>query len=91
MYEYDNIKESLSLENVVWANTVLATGELYGLVIYNGRETRMAMNSKVHSLKRGVFDLEVDYLSKLLFLIMLILTTIITFFSSPPLDFRYVG
>jgi phospholipid-translocating ATPase len=39
-------KESLSLENVAWASTVLANGRILGLVIHTGRETRMAMNSR---------------------------------------------
>lgn len=38
-------KESLSLEQTLWANTVLASGKAFCLVIYTGKETRMAMNS----------------------------------------------
>lgn len=30
----------------MWSSTVLANGIVYGLVIYNGNETRMAMNSR---------------------------------------------
>jgi phospholipid-translocating ATPase len=34
-------KEPLSLENTLWANTVLAsTGYIFGLVLYTGVETR---------------------------------------------------
>ncbi|CAD8071221.1 unnamed protein product [Paramecium sonneborni] len=41
LFNYKYQKESLSLEHVMWANTVLATGRIYGLVILNGKETRM--------------------------------------------------
>jgi len=38
-------KEGLSLENTLWANTVLAsTGFILGTVLYTGKETRSAMN-----------------------------------------------
>lgn len=30
----------------MWSSTVLANGIVYGLVIYNGYETRMSMNSR---------------------------------------------
>lgn len=40
----------------MWANTVLATGRIYGLVILNGKETRMAMNSKAPKTKFGILD-----------------------------------
>jgi phospholipid-translocating ATPase len=37
--------EGLSLENTLWANTVLASpGHILGIVVYTGKETRMAMN-----------------------------------------------
>jgi len=42
-----NNKESLSLENTLWANTVLASsGYILGMVIFTGIETRSIMNSK---------------------------------------------
>lgn len=45
-HEGRKVKEGLSLEQMMWANTVLANGRILGLVIYVGRETRMAMNSR---------------------------------------------
>ena len=37
--------EGLSLENTLWANTVLASpGHVLGMVVYTGKETRAAMN-----------------------------------------------
>lgn len=42
----DEAKESLSLENTLWANTVLASsGHVHALVVYTGKETRSEMNS----------------------------------------------
>ena len=42
----DEAKESLSLENTLWANTVLASsGHVLALVVYTGKETRSEMNS----------------------------------------------
>jgi len=39
-------KEGLSLENTIWANTVLASpGYILGMVVHTGSETRMAMNT----------------------------------------------
>ena len=39
-------KEGLSLENTIWANTVLASpGYVLGMVLHTGVETRMAMNT----------------------------------------------
>jgi len=38
-------KESLSLENTLWQNTILASpGYVYALVLYTGKETRSGMN-----------------------------------------------
>lgn len=51
----------------------------------------MVLNSKLPSSKKGIFDREVDVLSKLSFMIMVILAGIITLFSSPPRDAKYIA
>ncbi len=56
--------ESLSVDNTVWANTVVASGRLIGMVIYTGRETRSVMNTNAPSTKVGLLDLEINQLSK---------------------------
>ncbi|CAD8189038.1 unnamed protein product [Paramecium pentaurelia] len=84
LFNYRYQKESLSLEHVMWANTVLATGRIYGLVILNGKETRMAMNSKTPKTKFGILDDEVNWLSFLLFVMMSIMAGIVTAFSGQP-------
>lgn len=69
--------ESLKLENALWANTVLASGKIAGMVIYTGRETRMAMNSRQPRTKFGRLDNEVNFLAKLLFVMMLALSIVL--------------
>jgi len=60
VYKCGNLQEGLSLENTVWANTILATGNIWGLVVYTGKETRMAMNTQHPRSKFGLFDHEVN-------------------------------
>lgn len=70
-------KEPLSLENTLWANTVLAsTGYVLGLVLYTGVETRAQMNSKMPRSKVGLLDSEINFLSKVLFCLMLFIAAI---------------
>lgn len=58
----------------MWCNTVLATsGFALGLIVYTGKETRSEMNFKDPRIKVGKFDLEVNRLSKFLFLCMVLM------------------
>jgi phospholipid-translocating ATPase len=60
------------LENTLWANTVLASSDyILGLVLYTGVETRAQMNSKAPRSKVGLLDQEINFLSKVLFALML--------------------
>ena len=68
------IKESVGLENTMWSNTVLASNEAIGLVINIGKETRALMNSNEKINKIGKLDLEVNFLSKVLFIIMILIS-----------------
>ena len=66
-------REGLSLENTIWANTVLASpGYILGMVVHTGLETRMAMNTSQPRQKVGVLDLEVNWLAKVLFILMVV-------------------
>ncbi|XP_042207197.1 probable phospholipid-transporting ATPase IIB isoform X2 [Homarus americanus] len=69
-------EESLSVENTVWAGTVVASGRLLGLVIYTGAETRSVMNNAAPRSKVGLLDLEINNLTKLLFVAVLGLTIV---------------
>lgn len=73
-----NKREGLSLENTLWANTVLASnGYALGLVLYTGKETRSMMNARDPATKVGKLDLELNRLSKLLFVFMIIVSLIV--------------
>ncbi|EFX85164.1 hypothetical protein DAPPUDRAFT_314296 [Daphnia pulex] len=62
------IEDSLNIENTLWANTVVASGTALGLVVYTGKETRSSMNNSQPRSKVGLLDLEVNQLTKILFL-----------------------
>ena len=71
---HDDDEESLSLENTIWANTVLASpGYILGMIVHSGKETRMAMNTTPPRQKVGKLDMEVNWLSKVLFIGMVAL------------------
>ena len=71
---HDDDEEALSLENTIWANTVLASpGFMLGMVIHTGLETRMAMNTNPPRQKVGKLDEEVNWMSKVLFVGMVVL------------------
>ncbi|CDW80139.1 probable phospholipid-transporting atpase iib-like [Stylonychia lemnae] len=68
-------REALSLENTLWAETVLASqGFIVGIVVYTGRSTRSQMNQKLPTTKQCQLDREINYLSKILFVLVLILS-----------------
>ncbi|KAJ3184441.1 putative aminophospholipid-translocase [Gaertneriomyces sp. JEL0708] len=58
--------EPLSVENTLWTNTVIASGNAVGLVVYTGADTRAVMNTSFPSTKVGQLDLEINRLSKIL-------------------------
>ena len=66
------------MENTLWANTIYASqGFILGSVVYTGKETRAQMNAKSPVTKFGKLELELNQLSKNLFLMMVILAFII--------------
>jgi len=69
----------LSLENTLWANTVLASGRIIALVIFTGKETRMTMSSTEPRTKVGRLDKELNLWTKLLFIFLAFLGLILTF------------
>ncbi|CAL1541081.1 unnamed protein product [Lymnaea stagnalis] len=69
-------EDSLSIENTLWANTVVASGTALGVVIYTGCETRSVMNTSQPKSKTGLLDLEINTLTKLLFLAVIILSLV---------------
>ena len=59
----------------------MASEKAIGIVIYTGKETRVQMNSSAPKIKFGILDFELNYLNKLLFGIMVILSGVITLFK----------
>ena len=71
-------KEPLNLENTMWASTVVASMKIIGIVIYTGKETRAIMNSSVPKVKIGILDKELNSNNIYLFVIMFLLSLILT-------------
>ncbi|XP_073535012.1 probable phospholipid-transporting ATPase IIB isoform X3 [Phyllobates terribilis] len=69
-----SIHESLGIENTLWASTVVASGTVIGVVIYTGKETRSVMNTSNPKNKVGLLDLELNQLTKALFLALVALS-----------------
>lgn len=75
------IKEPLFLENTMWANTVLASSNAIGLVVFIGKETKSQLNNNKSRSKIGKLDIEINTISKLLFLIMFLCSFILMVFK----------
>ncbi|QSL65985.1 hypothetical protein MERGE_003122 [Pneumocystis wakefieldiae] len=72
----------LTVDNMLWANTVLASGgPIIGLVIYTGIETRQAMNTSKAGTKTGLLELEINNLTKILCTLTFILSFILVLFN----------
>ena len=71
------MKDPLGLENTLWANTVLASSRVAGVVIYIGKETRTQMNCTEAQQKVGILDYEINFLSKILFVLMFLSSLLI--------------
>ncbi|XP_064598851.1 probable phospholipid-transporting ATPase IIB [Liolophura sinensis] len=70
------VEDSLSIENTMWANTVVASGTALGVVIYTGKETRSVMNTSQPKYKVGLLDLEINTLTKVLFMFVTLLSIV---------------
>ncbi|KAJ9097691.1 hypothetical protein QFC21_004728 [Naganishia friedmannii] len=67
----------LNVENVLWANTVLAAGSAVGIVVYTGKETRAAMNTSEPETKTGLLDLEINRMAKILCTVTFLLSLLL--------------
>jgi phospholipid-translocating ATPase len=66
----------------MWADTVLASqGFVIGLVVYTGRQTRSQMNCKSPTSKMSLLDHEVNTLSKILFVFLIVVAAGICFLN----------
>ncbi|KAI1902011.1 hypothetical protein AGOR_G00040320 [Albula goreensis] len=69
-----SVHESLCIDNTLWASTVVASGTVIGVVIYTGKETRSVLNTSHANNKVGQLDLELNRLTKALFVAQLVLS-----------------
>ncbi|CAB3221059.1 unnamed protein product [Arctia plantaginis] len=84
--------DSLEIENTLWSGCVVASGQATGLVIYTGSETRSVMNNATPRSKVGRLDLQVNDLTKLLFVATMftsILLIILKGFTGPWFGFLF--
>ncbi|KRH94397.1 phospholipid-translocating P-type ATPase, flippase [Pseudoloma neurophilia] len=79
--EFTDVEEPLSLDNVIWMNTVLATQGVLGSVIYTGNETRAMMNTAQPRNKFGKIEEEINFYSILLCISSVIVAGFFLFFS----------
>ena len=81
-------KEGLTLEQTLWANTIIASTNATGIVIYTGRETRTQKNNSEPLPKFGSIDLEINAISKSLFVFMFLCSVGIVAMSGFPGTFE---
>lgn len=75
----------LTVDQTLWANTVLASGTAVGIVIYTGVETRQLMNTTMSGVKTGLLELEINSLSKILCITVFFLSVILVLANGFPL------
>jgi phospholipid-translocating ATPase len=73
--------EAVSVDNVLWMNTVLASDPVVGCVVYTGCDTRAMMNTNTPTAKMGLLDMELNFLSKILFAVTLLISFAMVYFS----------
>uniref|UniRef100_A0A5S6QEL8 Phospholipid-transporting ATPase n=1 Tax=Trichuris muris TaxID=70415 RepID=A0A5S6QEL8_TRIMR len=69
-------EEALNVDNILWRDTVLAAGSAVCAVVYTGCETRAALNTSQPRSKVGLFDREVNNLTKILFVLAFLLALV---------------
>eukprot|EP00835_Amoeboradix_gromovi_P006050 NODE_647_length_5572_cov_0.361593.p1 type:complete len:992 gc:universal NODE_647_length_5572_cov_0.361593:4637-1662(-) len=82
-FNSNNSSIPLNIDNTLWANTIVASNTtVYGLVLYTGKDTKSMLNTKLPQNKIGICDLELNYLSKMLFIFTLLLSLVMFLFSA---------
>jgi phospholipid-translocating ATPase len=69
--------DPISVENVLWMNTVLASADAIGLVVYTGKDTRAVMNTSQARNKFGLIEEELNRAAKVLFGLSLLLSVLL--------------
>ncbi|XP_063891016.1 probable phospholipid-transporting ATPase IIB [Helicoverpa armigera] len=73
----EETSDSLHIENTLWSGCVVASGQATGLIIYTGSETRSVMNNATPRSKVGRLDLQVNDLTKLLFVATIVISMLL--------------
>jgi len=74
----ENFKEEgLSIENTAWANTVIASDSVVGVVVFTGVHTKSSMNTSTPSIKSGLLEKEINTLTVILFISVIIFSLIL--------------
>lgn len=81
----NNITFPLTIDQTMWANTVLASGTAIGIVVYTGTETRQQMNTTKSGVKTGLLELEINNVSKALCATVFILSIVLVLANGFPL------
>ena len=81
----NNENFALTIDQTLWANTVLASGLAIGIVIYTGIETRQMMNITKTGVKTGLLELEINSLSKILCVVVFLLSVVLVLANGFPL------
>lgn len=79
----------LTVDQTLWANTVLASGTAIGIVVYTGVETRQLLNTTMSGVKTGLLELEINSLSKILCVTVFFLSVILVLARGFPLKRKW--
>lgn len=62
---------------MLWGSTVVTSGPVWALVIYTGSDSRAVLNTSAKRTKIGIFDSEVNTMSKTLFCILMLAAAVL--------------
>ena len=89
--EATGIREAITLDNTLWANTVLATGKVLGLIVFTGKETKIQKSVRKPVVKLGKIDREINVLSVFLFIVMVVISLVIVLLSGMKFNLLFVA
>lgn len=61
---------AIGVESTIWCDASVASGSAIGVVAYTGKDTRSAMNATPAPVKVGIFDIELNRYSSVLFALL---------------------
>jgi len=73
----------MGLENMLWASTRIASSTpCFGLVVYTGAETRAALNRNKGGSKLGKFEIRLNNMGKVLFVLLVVVSVFFCLMSN---------